>query len=448
MPTRAGWQLLIFSLAAFVAGRALRPLELYVLGATAAAAVITALGLRVLRPSRLEVQRNVSAELLEVGSQTQVTLHIANQSARRSPLVVVYDRISEPRTGRRHHIRLHLASLPGRPSYKRGRRAADSRVKARYRLSSDHRGVVNVGPVRFEDHDALGLARRRHRVDLHTRVIFHPSIEPLAAMPVSNDDDPERGDSRQRALGRNPEDFDGLRSYVNGDDPRRIHWPSTARLDELMVRQFHPPRRGRLIMIIDTRPPGDLAAAQDCTTSVAASVAAAVLGAGDEVQIATTDGRATPVLTRPFEIQTALAFCAVLSGGNDHITPGLLGESSVSGRSSFSPTLSDLPGLSKIFAIPDISDTAAVMRKGSVAVVVTASPKVATSEKSRRGLAQLLHTSLVISCDVDRWGAPEALADAGASSGWIHLTAAGQLSNLLQSIRWTRDVRPAAGVSG
>ncbi|MEZ5167894.1 MAG: DUF58 domain-containing protein [Acidimicrobiales bacterium] len=79
-----------------------------------------------------------------------------------------------------------------------------------------------------------------------------------------------------------------------GDDLRRIHWPSSARQGDLQVRQFRPPRHGRLTVVIDTRPPGDTDTVLDVTTSIAASITASVLQAGDAARIESTDGRTTP----------------------------------------------------------------------------------------------------------------------------------------------------------
>lgn len=392
MPTRAGWQLLLFSVAAFVTGRAFGILELYVVGATTAAAAITALAVRALRVSRLEVRRTLSSPLVGVGEQADVTLRIANRSEGRSPLVVLRDRIAEEATDSDREVRLYLAPMSGRSYFRRQPHATDSkRIEARYSLETARRGVVHVGPLRIEDHDALGLARRWRHLDLRDRLVVHPPIESLMSSPVSADGDPMSAELRRWALDRAPADFDGMREYVTGDDPRRIHWPTTARLDQLMVRQFRSPPKGRLTIIIDTRPPGDLRAPQDCTTSVAVSIAAAVLEAGDEAQIVTSDGSSTSILTGLADMPAALEFCALLSGGSDQIAQGLASH-------------------------------------GCVALAVTASPLAASDETSRLGLARHLGASMVVTCDVERWGTDTAVSAAGSVSGWIHLTGPGQLS--------------------
>ena len=49
------------------------------------------------------------------------------------------------------------------------------------------------------------------------------------------------------------EEFASLREYVSGDDFRRIHWPSTARLGTPVVRQFDVPWQRRTTVLVDLR---------------------------------------------------------------------------------------------------------------------------------------------------------------------------------------------------
>ena len=163
---------------------------------------------------------------------------------------------------------------------------------------------------------------------------------------------------RRRSLGLESDEFDVLRPYVEGDDLRHIHWRSTARLDEFMVRRFQPSRPGRMTVIIDTRPPGDLMSVQDHTTSVAASIVCAVLRSGDEAQILTTDGRRTPLFVHDSEVGAALEFLALLEGGQ-----------------------------------PDI-DVEAI--SGGSVVVVSALPEAIDTDGARHELAQQLEASLII----------------------------------------------------
>ena len=68
------------------------------------------------------------------------------------------------------------------------------------------------------------------------------------------------------------DDFYALRDYVVGDDLRRVHWPSTARHDELMVRQDEMPWQGRATVLLDVRRAAHTAASLELAVSAAASV--------------------------------------------------------------------------------------------------------------------------------------------------------------------------------
>ena len=376
MPSPTGWKLLALGVVAVVAGRAFAILELYVIGAAAAVAVVAALAVRLVHPSRLSVRRRLSSTMVAVSEPLEVRLEIANTAGLPSPTV----RLSEPVTGLRD-VAFTVAPVSG-----------GTTVASSYRLQPARRGVLEIGPTLIEDVDGLGLARRRRALGPRSRVIVHPPIEQLASrgLPVGGDLSLPV-EFRRRLIGLTSEEFDVLRPYAEGDDLRHIHWRSTARLDEFIVRRFQPSRPGRLTVVVDTRPPGDLAEVQDRTSSVAASIVCATLRNGDEARILTTDGRGTPLLAQRYDIGEALEFLALLDGGGEGI---------------------------------DIE----TVNGASVVVAVTASPDAMADEAFRHGLARRLGASLVITCGSGGAGPAAPAADAGG--GWIHLTGPGQLPGL------------------
>ena len=376
MPTRVGWKLLLAGVVAVVGGRAFAIGELYVIGIAAAAAVVIALAARLVHPSRLSVRRQVSSTMVAVSEQLDVQLEVTNRARLPSPTV----RISEPITGGGD---VHCSVAPVPPGVA---------ARGSYHLRPARRGVLEIGPTLLTDIDGLGLAHRGRITGSRTRVVVHPPIEQLAAprLPVGGDVTLPI-EFRRRSLGLTSEEFDVLRPYAEGDDLRHIHWRSTARLDEFMVRRFQPSRPGRLTVVIDTRPPGDLAAVQDRTTSVAASIVCAVLRNGDEARILTTDGRGTSMLTHRYEVGTALEFLARLEGGR--------------------PTI-------------DVE----TIDGASVVVAVTARPDAIDDEGSRHGLAQRLGAWMVITYGTGHRGSTTPAVD--VDSGWMHVTGPGQLPEL------------------
>lgn len=59
--------------------------------------------------------------------------------------------------------------------------------------------------------------------------------------------------SRPEHSRRGGEDFYTLREYQQGDDLRRVHWPSSARTDQLMIRQLETPWQSRALVLLDVR---------------------------------------------------------------------------------------------------------------------------------------------------------------------------------------------------
>ncbi len=387
MWTAAGWQVLFLGAALIGAGRVFGHVELVVVGTVPAATAVGALLVRKLRSSQLSVSRRIVPYRVPVGEAARVELVVLNRSRSlwRSPILRIRDSV----TGA-GDVRLSVAPLAG------GRRA-----KGAYRLPASRRGVVEIGPMRIDDLDPFGLARRLHRVANRARLVVHPPIEALPAAPLRTGDEPLVGEQyRQSPPGPSSDEVDGLRPYVDGDDPRRIHWRSTARHDELVVRQYRPPHDVCLTVIIDTRPPGHLESAQDVTTSVAASIAAATLAAGDAVRVRTTDGRGTPVLAGPARLDEALEFLALLRDGENRIHP----------------------------------DAGAGWSTG---VAVTADPAAAHDPEARSKLVRRLGVSLIVTCDAAIWdsGGPAG----GTAGNWIHLTGSGQLAD-----RWNIPARTRA----
>jgi uncharacterized protein (DUF58 family) len=79
----------------------------------------------------------------------------------------------------------------------------------------------------------------------------HAIVPPAlgAGRRLAHDDDRSPRAAATDASG----EFLAVRPYETGDDPRRVHWRSSARGDDLMVRQFEAPRRGATLVVLDTR---------------------------------------------------------------------------------------------------------------------------------------------------------------------------------------------------
>lgn len=119
-------------------------------------------------------------------------------------------------------------------------------------LPTNRRQIIPVGPATSVRGDPLGLTRRAIDWTEPTDLYVHPRIARLENLGAGFLRDLEGQPTTD--LSTNDVAFHTLREYVPGDDRRFIHWKTTARVGDLMVRQFVDTRRSHLALVIDTRP--------------------------------------------------------------------------------------------------------------------------------------------------------------------------------------------------
>ena len=117
----------------------------------------------------------------------------------------------------------------------------DEVTRAAYRLPTERRGLVSLGPVQFEATDPFGLATRRFTAESAGSLVVYPEVIPLPPAPPSPATERRSMSDTPQFLGGRSEEFHALRPYVPGDDVRRINWAATARHDDLVVREDEAP---------------------------------------------------------------------------------------------------------------------------------------------------------------------------------------------------------------
>lgn len=318
MVTRSGWLLLVGSVITVVAGRAFALPELYLLGATGAALLLAAILLVRRSPPDLDVERTVHPHRVHLGGQSRVELCITNRSLRRAPVVTLHDPV-EGTVG----ARVSLAPLdPGEDQ------------AASYRLPTERRGIVRVGPLEAQVTDAFGLVRRCFAVAGDATLTVLPAIENLGGLASGGGlDDPLAGIAHPILGSLGDEDFATLRPYVVGDDLRRVHWASSARAGDLLVRQDDPPWQGHLTVVLDAREERLDADQFEVAVSAAASLVNAIAVRGDRARLIITNGTDTGLLDARAGRDTLLEHLAVvkLHQGGELPEPALDGRSRTGG---------------------------------------------------------------------------------------------------------------------
>ena len=110
------------------------------------------------------------------------------------------------------------------------------------------RGIVTVGPATTVRSDPLGLLRREHAFhDVH-ELYVHPRTTPIPSTSAGLIRDLE-GNPTRRLVDADMS-FHAIREYAPGDSRRQIHWKSTAKTGQLMVRQYEESRRSRMAVVL------------------------------------------------------------------------------------------------------------------------------------------------------------------------------------------------------
>jgi uncharacterized protein (DUF58 family) len=138
-----------------------------------------------------------------------------------------------------------------------------------YAVSTARRGLVVAGPVTVRRFDPFGLVTAERRFSSTCTISVRPRRYPLRMLPTGRHRDLD-GPTSERSEGSAT--FHQLREYVPGDDLRRIHWRSSARVGKLQVKQLVDTTRPELVVILDNRAsaiePGDFEHAVDIAASV------------------------------------------------------------------------------------------------------------------------------------------------------------------------------------
>jgi len=110
------------------------------------------------------------------------------------------------------------------------------------------RGVITVGPATTVRSDPIGLLRREHAFEDAHEVYVHPRTATVPSTSAGLIRDLE-GNPTRRLVDADMS-FHAIREYAPGDSQRQIHWKSTAKTGQLMVRQYEESRRSRMAVVL------------------------------------------------------------------------------------------------------------------------------------------------------------------------------------------------------
>lgn len=187
---------------------------------------------------RLATSRTVSPPRVPAGHTATVTLRLENVSRVPTGLLMAEDTVPY--------------ALGTRPRYVLDKIERGGVRELTYPLRSDLRGKFEIGPLQLRVADSFGLVELARSLTGRTTFIVTPRVVPLARTVISRSWAGE-GNGRARLTSTAGEDDVIPRAYRDGDEFRRVHWRSTARYGELMVRREEQRWRNKATVFLDSR---------------------------------------------------------------------------------------------------------------------------------------------------------------------------------------------------
>ena len=228
---------------------------------------------------RLSSRRRLSSARAAAGQESAVTLRLDNISRLPTGLLLVEDKVPYV--------------LGSRPRFVLDRVEPRGRREVTYTVRSDVRGRYSLGPLTIRLTDPFGMCELQRSFSSRDTLVVTPQVHQLPHVALAGEWTGS-GESRARSLASAGEDDAGVREYRVGDDLRRVHWRSTARLDKVMVRREEQPWQARATVLLDSRStahggegPGS---SFEWSVSAAASVGVHLVRSGYHVRLVTDTG--------------------------------------------------------------------------------------------------------------------------------------------------------------
>jgi uncharacterized protein (DUF58 family) len=210
---------------------------------------------------RLATSRTVSPPRVPAGHTANVTLRLENVSRVPTGLLMAEDTVPY--------------ALGSRPRYVLDKIERGGARELTYPLRSDLRGKFEIGPLQLRVADSFGLVELTRSLSGRTTFVVTPRVVPLPRTMISRSWAGE-GEGRARLTSTAGEDDVIPRAYRDGDEFRRVHWRSTARYGELMVRREEQRWRNKATVFLDSRSVAHAGSGATSSFEMAVSAAASV----------------------------------------------------------------------------------------------------------------------------------------------------------------------------
>jgi uncharacterized protein (DUF58 family) len=148
--------------------------------------------------------------------------------------------------------RVFFARIPGR-----------ERARVQWQCSSPKRGRYHFRDLDVGTRSPFGIVEHRVMIALPDQIVVYPRIGQLTRrwfLLQRQSTENRRGQRHDRSAQQM--EYHGLRDYRSGDSPRWIHWRTSARRGELMVKEFEQQNEQDLAILVDPWLPRTKASAE------------------------------------------------------------------------------------------------------------------------------------------------------------------------------------------
>jgi uncharacterized protein (DUF58 family) len=220
-------------------------------------AVVAAVGWVRLSVRPPHVHRHGATRDVVEGDDVRVDLVVETTGAVAPPTLVAHEK-----PGRLEPRRVELHPVGAR------------RFAGGYELRSVPRGRYAFETVRLTIEDPFALARARIEQGEPQALVVYPRLVRLDRLFSEGGAHAQDG---RRLLLRRPTGYElhSVREYVEGESLRKVHWPSTARRGQLMVKELEDAPRDEVVVLLD----GDARVGNDRAFDIAVRAAGSVLDA-------------------------------------------------------------------------------------------------------------------------------------------------------------------------
>ncbi|GAB2708525.1 DUF58 domain-containing protein [Kitasatospora kifunensis] len=235
---------------------------------------------------RVASGRRLTPHRATAGQEARVHLRVDNVSRTPTGLLMLEDKVPYV--------------LGPRPRFVLDRVEPRGYREVSYRVRSDLRGRYPLGPLQLRLSDPFGMCELTRAFTASDTLTVVPLVQALPTVRLSGEW-AGYGDSTSRAVALAGDDDTVPREYRHGDDLRRVHWKSTAKYGELMVRREEQPLRARATVLLDTREIGHRgsgpASSFEWAVSCAASVGNHLMERGYQTRLLTDSGIQVPEIS-------------------------------------------------------------------------------------------------------------------------------------------------------